>query len=487
MLHPLPSGGVSQRFGENPGTYAEFGLAGHEGLDLSAPIGTPVMAAHDGVMQVRLGSPSYGNYATVTGTDVGTLYAHLSSVTAPTTVRAGDIVGYVGNTGRSTGPHLHFGVRPVPADVANGYKGWVDPEPYIYPQGGDMKTTLHVQRFEPWQNAFCRDARSMWVKIVNPPERDGLFPDVPRVLGRIHTDAIDAGYVREGREGGARFVRDMLPRWRATPEVTAWELANEPDCNSNDGLAALNNYTLGAIEEAERHGLKLCVLNLPEGNPSGEAGAIRWKWEQLLPCVRRAVQGGHYVGLHAYWRPGIEGPTGRYHALGRRRYDIEVLTALGVDSARLKVLINEFGIDGGIAGGPPETGWQILSDAATYRAQIVEAERFARTVPQIDMVALFTAGWEPPWLSYDHDEAFARSLVDPLRALGSTIPLPPAPTPQREGLPEDETATDAHTLSQKVRWWFEEYTRQVETGATARATAIRYSLITLMYRLERAL
>jgi hypothetical protein len=58
-------------------------------------------------------------------------------------------------------------------------------------------------------------------------------------------------------------------------------------------------------------------------------------------------------------------------------------------------------------------------------------------------------------------------------------------------LPEDETATDAATLADKVRWWMEEYARQLETGNTARALAILYSLIKLdgglLYRLERML
>jgi hypothetical protein len=56
-----------------------------------------------------------------------------------------------------------------------------------------------------------------------------------------------------------------------------------------------------------------------------------------------------------------------------------------------------------------------------------------------------------------------------------------------EPLPEDETAEDAATLAQKCRWWLEEYARQRETGHTARADAIMYSLVKLFYRLENAL
>lgn len=139
MIHPIPGARVSQRFGENPDAYAPYGLAGHEGLDLAVPVGTPVRAAHDGTATVRLGSPTYGHYVTVQSEQVDTLYAHLSRVHVEQgdAVRAGDIIGLSGNTGRSFGDHLHFGVRPNPIDLLNGFKGFVDPESYIS-EGGDV-------------------------------------------------------------------------------------------------------------------------------------------------------------------------------------------------------------------------------------------------------------------------------------------------------------------------------------------------------------
>lgn len=63
----------------------------------------------------------------------------------------------------------------------------------------------------------------------------------------------------------------------------------------------------------------------------------------------------------------------------------------------------------------------------------------------------------------------------------------PEPQPGPEPLPGDETATDAATLMEKVRWWFEEYTRQLEMGEEQRARTIRYGLIDLMYRVEEAI
>ena len=54
LIPPIPNARISQRFGEHPAWYAPYGLAGHEGLDLAVPIGTPVRVAHDGTATVRL-------------------------------------------------------------------------------------------------------------------------------------------------------------------------------------------------------------------------------------------------------------------------------------------------------------------------------------------------------------------------------------------------------------------------------------------------
>ena len=130
LARPLPdgTGRVSQWFGEHPDWYAPYGMAGHNGLDYAAPLGTAVLAAHVGVVQVGFDERGYGNYVKVVGARLTTIYAHLShvSVNAGDRVQAGDQLGNVGSTGNSTGPHLHFGLRI--AGVRNqAYGGWVDP------------------------------------------------------------------------------------------------------------------------------------------------------------------------------------------------------------------------------------------------------------------------------------------------------------------------------------------------------------------------
>jgi murein DD-endopeptidase MepM/ murein hydrolase activator NlpD len=106
----------------------------HAGLDLAAPTGTPIVAPADGVVHFsgrvpRKQSPRVANYGNFIVLDHGngtrTVFAHCDrlNVAAGEEVRRGDVIGWVGNTGRSTGPHLHYEV------VVNGRP--VDPELFI--------------------------------------------------------------------------------------------------------------------------------------------------------------------------------------------------------------------------------------------------------------------------------------------------------------------------------------------------------------------
>ena len=105
LIHPLPNGRKTQ------------GIHGYNGIDIGAPLGTTVRAAAAGTVIISASSGyngGYGQYVVVkhaNGTQ--TLYAHLSSnaVRVGDKVSQGQKLGGVGNTGRSTGPHLHFEVR----------------------------------------------------------------------------------------------------------------------------------------------------------------------------------------------------------------------------------------------------------------------------------------------------------------------------------------------------------------------------------------
>jgi murein DD-endopeptidase MepM/ murein hydrolase activator NlpD len=104
--------------------------AAHKGIDLAAPTGTPIHATADGMISRASWYSTYGLYVAVEhGGQLQTRYAHMSrlNVAEGQRVRKGDVIGYVGSTGRSTGPHLHYEVRidgaavnPVP--YMNGHQ-----------------------------------------------------------------------------------------------------------------------------------------------------------------------------------------------------------------------------------------------------------------------------------------------------------------------------------------------------------------------------
>jgi len=87
----------------------------HEGIDFTAPVGTPIYATGDGkVERLKSQMNGYGNVVMINhGYGYETLYAHMSKIIVKPgqKVKRGEIIGYVGNTGRSTGPHLHYEVR----------------------------------------------------------------------------------------------------------------------------------------------------------------------------------------------------------------------------------------------------------------------------------------------------------------------------------------------------------------------------------------
>ncbi len=116
----------------------------HTGTDIPAPSGTPIYAAQDGVVTTvnrNKNSSSYGYYCIINhGNGYATLYAHqcqVPIVNEGETVRKGQVIGYVGTTGRSTGNHLHFELRinGVRNDVLKLYPGMT----FTSPGGGTIK------------------------------------------------------------------------------------------------------------------------------------------------------------------------------------------------------------------------------------------------------------------------------------------------------------------------------------------------------------
>lgn len=139
--------------------YKSMGLKGHNGTDIGIPIGTSIFAPFDGEVVVKYGTKGYGNHIRIRNRSKGLecVLAHLSEIIVKhgTYVRNHDLIALSGNTGFSTAPHLHFGVRRLEyndklklwdlkiANYNNGYFGYLPFDEFTVNWKGTMeKNTL---------------------------------------------------------------------------------------------------------------------------------------------------------------------------------------------------------------------------------------------------------------------------------------------------------------------------------------------------------
>jgi murein DD-endopeptidase MepM/ murein hydrolase activator NlpD len=114
MVTPVDGARISSRYGMRRHPVLGYSRM-HRGLDFAAPTGTPIKAAGDGVIEVAGRQGNYGNMVRLRhANNYQTLYAHMSrfgrNIRPGVRVTQGQIIGYVGSTGMSTGPHLHYEV-----------------------------------------------------------------------------------------------------------------------------------------------------------------------------------------------------------------------------------------------------------------------------------------------------------------------------------------------------------------------------------------
>ncbi len=130
---------VTRWWGEDPAFYSQFTydgvpLKGHNGIDFGTPINTPLVAADAGqVKKVDFEAEGFGHHILLEHSWGESLYAHLEQVHVEIDqqVQAGEVIGLSGNSGASTGPHLHFGLRLDPYRRIDGWGGFADPQPFM--------------------------------------------------------------------------------------------------------------------------------------------------------------------------------------------------------------------------------------------------------------------------------------------------------------------------------------------------------------------
>ena len=127
----------------------------HAGIDLSAKFGTPIYAPADGVVEYSQNKGTYGNFLVLDHAfGFKTAYGHLSkfAVHQGDYVSKGDVIGYIGSTGRSTGPHLHYEIRYL--------NKWLDPEKFLH---WSSSSYIQIMEKEPQVN---------WVALMNQIEKN---------------------------------------------------------------------------------------------------------------------------------------------------------------------------------------------------------------------------------------------------------------------------------------------------------------------------
>lgn len=155
---------VTQKFGKDfrlsngKLAYASMGMKGHNGIDFGVPLGTPVFAPCDGYVQYFNHKKGYGKHVKIRSSETKreVVLGHMSFLFDDKYfVRMGDIIGLSGNTGFSTAPHLHFGMRNLIAsdknlwnwlvqDYDNGYFGYIDILPYLITwKGGFLQNNMN--------------------------------------------------------------------------------------------------------------------------------------------------------------------------------------------------------------------------------------------------------------------------------------------------------------------------------------------------------
>ena len=149
LAEPRPEARISSPFGTRRYYGRKSGGGFHNGIDFEGKTGEPIYAAADGVINHQGWYFNYGRTVKISHADnFESLYAHMSrfadGMGPGSRVRKGDLIGYVGSTGRSTGSHLHFSV------IVNGQ--FVDPAPYISEKGGNSTLTGQaLVAYRQWQ------------------------------------------------------------------------------------------------------------------------------------------------------------------------------------------------------------------------------------------------------------------------------------------------------------------------------------------------
>lgn len=434
MKYPVPQqyiARVSQSFGVNYQNYARFGLLGHNGIDFAVPQGTPVFSLDDGTVTESQNDPSgYGLYVKVVHSWGESIYGHLSaqSVSRGASVIAGAQVGLSGNTGNSTGPHLHFGVRITPNFRDDGWGGYSDPQKFIDiiekrmywigphlagPNVGDMVS--EILRWKPSFVTYLDPSREN-VRKIKPASPE------TKVIGRIYRpDSEVADRIKRDPIDAARWMDGIVRSHDAYGLCDYWQVANEVcqvDWSEYSNLCA----TMYEWQKLAHGSYKCAIFAFSVGNPDMPVDNRMAYWRRAIPALEYAIRDGNILLIHQYGARDLWGPDANWYI---NRYENQVYPRLGyLDKERiqasrdivptlksLRVVSGEYGIDGLIYG--EHKGWRDYTNPDDYARQLRSMASYVSRWPTVEGYCVYTCGHaNDEWKNYDIWPEVAKRIAD---------------------------------------------------------------------------
>lgn len=405
---------ISQYFGDNPSSYAKFGLLGHNGIDFAVAQGTPVTSCADGkIIECAMDINGYGLYIKISHEWGESIYGHLSeqSVTVNQYVARGDLIGKSGNTGNSTGPHLHFGIRISPYSRSDGWNGHTDPYPYLTDRDNTSIIGVHTINSPSQYMDKIEKLRPAIVLMLDPSQNDAreikLRSPNTKIIGRIYKpDSEVANLIKSNPQNAAQLMHQAVLNHPAFQWVDYWQgWVNEVcqvDWNEFGNLVKCETERMRLAQN-----YKCAIFAFSVGQPDLPSDNRMAYWKATYTALDYAEKNGHIVCLHQYGcKPNIWGPEERggpdwlIH-----RLEHQVLKDLPFK--KLKFAVTEFGHDYMIVSGPASSGGykarpDYKDNVAEYAEDLINiGEYLSRYKGRVLGYAVFTLGHNSPWESYD--------------------------------------------------------------------------------------
>jgi hypothetical protein len=463
------------------------------GIDWARPLNTPVMATHGGSIRVsEYQTTGFGEVVVVEAQNATheTTYAHLQQrfVKRGDSVSAGDVIGWIGSTGNSTGPHLHFGLRIAPWDRNDGRHGYSDPIPYLEALGSGVRQNV----FGPYVLSNFNSIKSTvtllqpkWIVLhdgeVKAENVNWLRENAQhtKIILRLYdSDDWYNDAIRADPEAAAEAIANRM-RNHECYGLGCWWITSNEVCQDWSGLPFMNRFYLH-LQDAVSDKLVLystSVENLPwDKQPWEESLAAHW--QQLYDSMRRGLQRGDVLGVHQYNAPRLLNPDAVDDNTGLKRDDMRIYRyeelvwpLLPDDLKRLPVVVTEFGWDYMLwpwytrAGVHEQRAAVSVADAAVQVEAFLHEwdTRYAGSVPVAGWIP-FCAGDSGGWERYRWDVAggnVERPLWDKLIEMqvgfyDYQTPEPPEP-PEQPEIDDMIRIYDSNGQEQDWQWLASKY------------------------------